>query len=71
MHAKDLLKLKRDYVKEGLKLEVYVADVTGWGCKLIYGEKRSPGLVKLKDVLKFIREGSHKFRQVLSSDAHS
>ena len=71
MYAKDLLKLKRDYVKEGLKLEVYVADVTGWGSKLIYGEKRSPGLVKLKDVLKFIREGSHKFRQVLSSDAHS
>ena len=57
MYAKELVKFRRDCRKEGLKLEVYVADVTGLGAKRIYGEERSPGLIKFVDVLKFIKKG--------------
>ncbi len=57
MYARELLKLRRDYRKEELTLEIYVADLTGSGAELIYGEKRKPGLVKLVDILKFIKKG--------------
>jgi len=34
-----------------------VADVTGMGALQIYKEKRKSGLIKLIDVLKFIKRG--------------
>lgn len=55
LYAGDLLRLRRSYREEGLNFEIYVADVTGEGAKLIYGEERKPGLIKLIDVLKFIK----------------
>jgi hypothetical protein len=55
LYARELLKLRHDYKKDGLNLEVYITDVTGKGAYYIYKEKREPGLIKLVDVLKFIR----------------
>lgn len=57
LFLRELLKLRGDYRREGLKLEIYVADVTGMGALQIYKEKRKPGLIKLIDVLKFIKRG--------------
>ena len=50
--------LRKSYREKGLNLEIYIADVTGKGAKLIYNEERKPGLVKLIDTLKFIKGGS-------------
>ena len=58
LYANSLLRLRKSYRERGLNLEIYVVDVTGIGAKLIYNEERKPGLVKLVDVLKFIRRGS-------------
>jgi len=55
LYANGLLRLRRSYREEGLNLEIYIADVTGMGSKLIYDEERKPGLVKLVDTLKFIK----------------
>jgi hypothetical protein len=52
----ELLKLRKDYREQQLNLEIYVADVTGMGAWQIYGEKRGPGLVRLIDVLNFIKK---------------
>jgi len=55
LYARELLKLRHDYKKGGLNLEVYITDVTGEGARCIYKEEREPGLIKLVDVLNFIR----------------
>jgi|GEM_PF-4513827 len=55
IYANDLIRLRNCYRREGLDLEIYVADVTGIGSKLIYNEKRKPGLIKLIDMLKYIK----------------
>jgi len=57
LYANGLLRLRRSYREKGLNLEIYIADVTGMGSKLIYNEKRKLGLVKLVDVIKFVRGG--------------
>jgi hypothetical protein len=55
LFLKELLRLRKYYREQGLKLEIYVADVTGEGARQIYGEKKAPGLIRLIDVLNFIR----------------
>lgn len=55
LYTKSLLKLRKEYRKHGLNLEIYVADVTGVGYKKIFGKPRKPGLIRLIDVLKFIK----------------
>lgn len=52
--AHQLLKLRDDYVNEGLKLEIYVTDVTGKGGELVHRRKSNPGLIKLREVLGFL-----------------
>jgi len=56
LYASSLLRLRKSYRERGLNLEIYVADAIGIGAKLIYNEERKPGLVKLIDMLKFIKE---------------
>jgi hypothetical protein len=55
LFLEELLRLRKYYREQRLKLEIYVADVTGEGARQIYGEKKAPGLIKLVDVLNFIR----------------
>jgi len=57
-YTKSLLRLREDYRKEGLDLEIYITDVTGQGARYIYNEERDPGLIKFIDALKFIKECS-------------
>jgi hypothetical protein len=54
LFIRELLRIRRYYREQGLKLEIYVADVTGEGAKQIYGEKKAPGLIRLIDLLNFI-----------------
>jgi len=56
LYVSDLLRLRESYRKRGLKLEIHIADVTGLGAELIYGERRNSGLIKLIDVLKFTKQ---------------
>jgi len=57
LYTSSLLRLRKSYRRRGLNLEIYAVDVTGMGARLIYNEERKPGLVKLIDMLKFIKEG--------------
>jgi len=57
-YTRSLLRLREDYRKEGLDLEIYITDVTGQGARYIYNEERDPGLIKFVDALKFIKEGT-------------
>lgn len=68
LYVDDLLKLRRDCRDAGMKLEIYTLDLTGDGGELLYGKRMKPGLIKLVDVLKWLRRnglGRHqKFLQV-------
>lgn len=55
IYAEDLLKIYKDYKGE-MDIEFYVFDLTGDGSKLISGKKTKPGLIRLIDVVKLLRE---------------
>ena len=54
LFAKNLLKIETEWKKAGLNVKMYTLDLTGIGHKLIYGEKKEPGLIRLSDVIKWI-----------------
>lgn len=68
LYVDDLLKLRKDYRGEGMKLEIYTLDLTGNGGKVLYDKQVEPGLVKFVDVLKWLRrnglERHQKFLQI-------
>jgi|GEM_PF-5958220 len=55
LYSKNLLKFRKDYKENGLDIEIYTLDLTGYGHKLIYEEIRPPGLIKLIDIIKWLR----------------
>jgi hypothetical protein len=63
LYVDDLLKLRRDYRREKLNVEVYTLDLTGDGAELTCGEKRQAGLVRLVDLLKLFRDRGLKRHQ--------
>jgi len=50
-----LLRLERAYRENGLDVDFYILDVAGYGHQLIYKKKAKAGLLKLRDVIKWLK----------------
>ncbi|OYT57486.1 MAG: hypothetical protein B6U76_00850 [Desulfurococcales archaeon ex4484_217_2] len=50
-----LLRLEKAYRENGLDVDFYILDVAGYGHQLIYKKKAKPGLLKLRDVIKWLK----------------
>ena len=60
LYVDDLLKARKDYRSKEVNVEVYTTDLTGEGSRLIYGEEKEAGLIKLTDLLKWFKKHNLK-----------
>jgi len=51
----DIVRLTKDYRKLGVNVEPYILDISGEGHEILSGKKMAPGLIKLVNVIKLLR----------------
>ena len=52
----DIVKLAKRYRKAGLNVEPYILDISGEGREMLNGRKTAPGLIKLVNVIRLLRD---------------